>query len=61
MPSEKACSASRRAIVLATPRAARMRQDEVADLDDSALGIEVVERASAEDLTAPSIDGDERE
>ena len=39
----------------------RMGQHEVADLDDLALGVEVVERAAADDLPAASVDRGERQ
>ena len=59
IPSENACSESSRAIVVATPRAASVRQHEVADLDDQALAVEVMERPAADDLAAAGINGRE--
>ena len=61
MPSERACSAEERAIVVSNAAAARVREHEVPNLDNPALGIEVVERASADDLARLSIDGGERQ
>ena len=39
---------------------ARVREHEVADLDDAAFGIEVVESRSAHDFTGLRVDGGER-
>ena len=40
---------------------ARVREHEVADLDDLPLGIEVVERAAADDFAGLGVDGGERQ
>ena len=61
MPREKACSASVRAIVVATPRPRAAGKHEVADLDDPPLRVEVMERAAADDLAGLGMRSGERQ
>ena len=60
-PKRKGVLGQRRAIVVATPRPSRVRQHEIADLDDAALRVEVMERPATDDLACHFVGRGQRE